>query len=131
MSLTDPIADMLTRIRNAGSASLKEVSMPGSRVKVAVAEVFKSEGYIKEYRLIEDGAKKTLTIELKFYKGKPVIEGIRRVSKPSCRSYCGSKDIPKVKNGLGTVVLSTPKGILSGETAVKEQTGGEILCYIW
>ena len=119
MSMQDPIADMLTRIRNAGSASLKEVSMPGSRVKVAVAEVFKSEGYIKEYRLSEDGVKKTLTIELKFYKGKPVIEGIRRVSKPSCRSYCGSKDIPKVKNGLGTVVLSTPKGILSGETAVK------------
>jgi small subunit ribosomal protein S8 len=129
--MQDPIADMLTRIRNAGSASLKEVSMPGSRVKVAVAEVFKNEGYIKDYSLSEDGVKKTLSIELKFYKGKPVIEGIRRISKPSCRSYCGSKDIPKVKNGLGTVVLSTPKGILSGETAVKEQTGGEILCYIW
>lgn len=131
MSMQDPIADMLTRIRNAGHASLKEVTVPSSKIKAAIAEVFKSEGYIREYRLEGDGVRQNLNIELKYFKGKPVIEGIRRVSKPSCRSYCGSKEIPRVKNGLGTVVLSTPKGILSGTEAAKSQVGGEILCYIW
>jgi small subunit ribosomal protein S8 len=129
--MQDPIADMLTRIRNAGQATLPQVVIPGSKMKIALAEVFKNEGYIRSFKVEADGVKQSLVIELKYYKDKPVIEGLRRISKPSCRSYCGSKDIPKVKNGLGTVVLSTPKGIVSGEEAVKQQLGGEILCYIW
>ncbi len=131
MSMQDPVADMLTRIRNASQAALSEVEIPGSKLKIALAEVFKNEGYIKNFQVKADGVKQSLVVELKYYKNKPVIEGLRRISKPSCRSYCGSKDIPKVKNGLGTVVLSTPKGIICGEDAAKQQIGGEILCYIW
>jgi small subunit ribosomal protein S8 len=131
MSLQDPISDMLTRIRNAGTASLKKVEMPGSKMKIAIAEVLKKEGYILDYAVAEDGPKKTLTIDMKFFDKKPVIEGIERASKPSCRAYCNSNDIPKVRNGLGTVILSTPKGVISGTTAAKENVGGEILCYVW
>ncbi len=131
MSMQDPIADMLTRIRNAGAAGLTQVVIPGSKEKIAIAGVFKSEGYIKDYSVVEDGPKKTLTVDLKYYNGKPVIEGIERVSKPSCRVYCGSKDIPRVRNGLGTVVLTTPNGIMSGREAAKTNVGGEVICYIW
>ena len=131
MSMQDPIADMLTRIRNAGAAGLKKVEMPGSNEKAAIAEVFKTEGYIQDYAVTADGPKKTLSISLKFYNGKPVIEGIERVSKPSRRMHCGSADIPRVRNGLGTVVLSINKGVMSGRKAVEEHVGGEILCYIW
>ena len=91
----------------------------------------KQEGYIADYAVSEDGVKKTLAIDLKYYKNKPVIEGVTRVSKPSCRTYCGATEIPKVRNGLGTVILSTPKGILSGREAALANVGGEILCYIW
>ncbi len=131
MSMQDPIADMLTRIRNAGAAGLTNTVMPGSNAKIAIAEVFKSEGYIKDYSVETDGPKKTLTIDLKYFNGKPVIEGIERVSKPSRRIHCGSSDIPRVRNGLGTVVLTTPLGIISGRKAAKENVGGEIICYIW
>ncbi len=131
MSMQDPIADMLTRVRNAGSAGLKQVSMPSSREKAAIAAVLKEEGYIKDFTVAEDGVKRQLVIELKYVDGKPVIEGIERVSKPSCRIHCGSREIPRVRNGLGTVVLTTPKGVMSGRRAAKENVGGEILCYVW
>lgn len=131
MSMQDPIADMLTRIRNAGSAGLKKVEMPSSREKEAIAKVLKEEGYISDYAVSEDGAKKVLSIVLKYANGKSVIEGIERVSKPSCRIHCGSREIPRVRNGLGTVILTTPSGVLSGRAAAKANVGGEILCYVW
>ncbi len=131
MSLQDPISDMLTRIRNAGAASLNKVVMPGSKMKTAIAEVLKQEGYIQDYSVATDGAKQTLTLKLKYFNNRPVIEGVKRISKPSCRSYCGSKEIPKVRNGLGTVILSSPKGVISDRQAVREKLGGEILCYVW
>ena len=131
MSLQDPISDMLTRIRNAGNANLDDVSMPGSKMKTAIAEVLKSEGYISDYSVAKDGPKETLTLKLKYYRNKFVIEGIKRVSKPSCRVYCGSSDIPKVRNGLGTAILSTPRGVISNRSAVENNVGGEILCFVW
>ncbi len=131
MSMQDPIADMLTRLRNAGAAGLKSVAMPSSKEKVAIAEVLKTEGYVTGYAVAGDVPKLELVIELKYVDGKSVIEGIKRVSKPSCRIYCGCKEIPRVRNGLGTVVLTTPKGIMSGRTATNENVGGEILCYVW
>ncbi len=130
MSMQDPIADMLTRIRNAGKAKLETVVMPSSKMKAAIADVLKSEGYIADYSVAGD-VKKELTITLKYYKEESVIEGITRVSKNSCRIYCGSEDIPRVRNGLGTVILSTPKGVISCRTAKAEQVGGEVLCYVW
>ncbi len=131
MSMQDPIADMLTRIRNAGMAGLPQTAMPSSREKAAIAAVLKEEGYVKDFAVTEDGVKRTLVVELKFTNGKSVIEGIERVSKPSCRVYCGSQEIPRVRNGLGTVVLTTPAGIMSGRKAKKENVGGEIICYVW
>ena len=131
MSMQDPLSDMLTRIRNAGMASLTEVKMPSSIMKKAVADVLREEGFIKAYNESGDGVKKELVVELKYYRKKPVIEGIRRISKPSCRIYCGSTEIPKVKNGLGIVVLSTPKGVISGKKAAEMNVGGEIICYVW
>ena len=131
MSMQDPIADMLTRIRNAGSAGLKKVEMPSSREKAAIAKVLKEEGYISDYAVSEAGAKRVLSVVLKYANGKSVIEGIERVSKPSCRIHCGSREIPRVRNGLGTVILTTPSGVLSGRAAAKANVGGEILCYVW
>ena len=131
MSMQDPIADMLTRVRNAGSAGLPKVAIPGSREKAAIAAVLKQEGYIKDFSVEEDGVKKTLQVELKYCNGKPVIEGLERVSKPSRRVYCGASSIPRVRNGLGTVILSTPNGILGGAQAAKENVGGEVLSYVW
>lgn len=131
MSMQDPLSDMLTRIRNAGMASLAEVKMPSSNMKKAVADVLKEEGFIKDYKENGNGAARELVIDLKYYHKKPVIEGIRRISKPSCRIYCGSTQIPKVKNGLGIVVLSTPSGVISGKKAAEMHVGGEIICYVW
>ncbi len=131
MSMQDPIADMLTRIRNATMAGLPSLELMGSKEKIAIANVFKSEGYISDVQVAEDGAKKTMTFILKTYKGKAVIDGITRVSKPSRRIHCGSKDIPRVRNGQGTVVISTPHGIISGNKAAELNVGGEIICYIW
>jgi len=129
--MQDPIADMLTRIRNAGAASLKEVSMPSSKMKAAIAEVMKEEGYIRDYRVDGEGVIQNLNVALKLYRGEPVIEGVKRISKPSCRVYCGSQEIPRVRNGLGTVILSTPQGIISDRKARKQNIGGEIICYVW
>ncbi len=131
MSMQDPIADMLTRVRNAGMATKKEVSIPMSKMKSAIAEVLKSEGYIADYRVEGEGIAKELILQLKYRSKRPVIENIERVSKPSCRIYCGSEDIPNVRNGLGIVVLSTPKGVISGRVAASEKVGGEILCKLW
>lgn len=131
MSMQDPIADMLTRIRNAGAAGLKVVAMPTSREKAAIAEVLKEEGYIGGYQITGEGVQRQLVIDLKYYEGKAVISGLERVSKPSCRRYCSSSDIPRVRNGLGTVVLTTSKGVMSGRRAAQERVGGEIICYVW
>ena len=131
MSMQDPIADMLTRVRNAGAAGLKKIEMPSSKEQAAIAAVLKEEGYISDFAVLEDGAKRILSVTLKYYQGAPVIEGIERVSKPSCRIHCTCKDIPKVRGGLGTVVLSTPHGILSGRKAKEANCGGEVLLYVW
>ena len=131
MSMQDPIADMLTRLRNAGAAGLKKIEMPSSKEKAAIAAVLKEEGYISDFAVLEDGAKRILSVTLKYYQGAPVIEGIQRISKPSCRIHCTCKDIPKVLGGLGTVVLSTPNGILSGRKAKEANVGGEVLLYVW
>jgi len=131
MSMQDPISDMLTRLRNGSSSSQKLVAMPSSKMKVAIAKVLQDEGYINGFS-IEGEAQKTLKIEMKYQQGHgPVIEGLERVSKPSCRLYCGSREIPKVKDGLGIAILSTPRGILSGREAALQNVGGEIICYVW
>lgn len=130
MSMQDPISDMLTRLRNGGMSMQKEVSMPASKMKSAIAKVLLDEGYIAGYR-VEGDVKKTLTIEMKYHMRRPVIEGLERVSKPSCRLYCSCKEIPRVKDGLGIAILSSPKGILSGKDAQKQNVGGEVLCYVW
>ena len=130
MSMQDPISDMLTRLRNGYMSKQKEVAIPSSKLKVAIAKVLEQEGYIKGFR-VNGEVKKTLVVEMKYFNRRSVVEGIERVSKPSCRHYCGCKDIPKVKDGLGLAILSTPKGILSGRDAEKQNVGGEILCYVW
>jgi small subunit ribosomal protein S8 len=129
--MQDPIADMLTRIRNAGAAGLDNVAIPLSKEKEAIANVLKEEGYVRSVAVVGEGVKRQIVIELKYVDGKSVIEGIERVSKCSCRVHCGAREIPRVRNGLGIVVLSTPKGIISGRTAAKENVGGEILCRVW
>ena len=132
MNMTDPIADMLTRIRNGMQAKMETVDVvPVSKVKVELARILKEEGYISDFAVLEDGAKRILSVTVKYYQGAPVIEGIQRVSKPSCRIHCTCKDIPKVLGGLGTVVLSTPNGILSGRKAKEANVGGEVLLYVW
>ena len=131
MSMQDPIADMLTRIRNAGAAGLKKVAIPASREKTAIADVLKEEGYITGYEISGEGVARQLVVDLKYFDGKAVICGLERVSKPSCRRYCSSSDIPRVRNGLGTVILTTSKGVMSGRRASQEHVGGEIICYVW
>jgi small subunit ribosomal protein S8 len=129
--MQDPISDMLTRIRNAGNAGLKTVAVPLSKEKQAIAGVLQEEGYIGNVEVIGEGVARELSITLKYFEGKAVIGGLERVSKPSCRVHCGCADIPRVRNGQGTVILSTPKGILSGRRAKSENVGGEIICYVW
>ena len=129
--MQDNISDMISCIKNAGIASIKEISIPNSKMKASVAAVLKEEGYISDYSIEGSGVVKKLLIKLKYYNKKPVIDGIKRVSKPSCRIYCASTEIPKIRNGLGTVILSTPSGIISGKKAAAQNVGGEILCYVW
>lgn len=132
MSQTDPIADLLTRIRNAVSARKKELSLPSSRMKVEIAKILKEEGYIRNFKVIDDDKQGMLNITLKYAEDRRnVILGLRRISKPGCRIYCGAGEIPKVQGGLGVAVLSTPRGIVSGRRAEELGTGGEVLCYIW
>jgi len=130
MSMTDPIADMLTRIRNGQSSRKVSVSMPSSTQKVAVARVLKDEGYITDYSTVTEGTKTTLTVELKYFEGTPVIERIRRVSKPGLRIYRGKDDLPKVLGGLGVAIVSTSDGVMSDREARAKGIGGEVLCIV-
>ena len=130
MSMSDPIADMLTRIRNAQSVNKTAVAMPSSKLKVAIARVLKDEGYIESYAVAEDAGKATLSIELKYYAGRPVIERIERVSRPGLRVYKGKSEIPTVLNGLGVTIVSTPKGVMTDRKARATGVGGEVLCYV-
>jgi small subunit ribosomal protein S8 len=130
MSNQDPIADMLSRIKNAQARMRREVSMPSSRLKVAVVEVLKQEGYVSGFRVEEDGSRRKLTIELKYFEGKPVIDRLERVSGPGLRRYRAKNKLPTVLNGLGTAIISTPKGVLTDRSAREQGVGGEILCIV-
>jgi len=128
--MTDPIADMLTRIRNALSAGKLDVSMPYSKQKNAIAQVLKDEGFIADFAKAEADAKPVLNIDLKYYQGKPVIENIKRISRPGLRIYKGKNELPKVMGGLGVAIISTSKGLMSDRAARKSGFGGEILCTV-
>ncbi|HFB65594.1 MAG TPA: 30S ribosomal protein S8 [Aeromonadales bacterium] len=129
MSMQDPVADMLTRIRNGQSAQKVQVEMPSSKLKKALAEILVKEGYIKGYSVTDD-VKAVLTVELKYFEGKPVIDMIKRVSKPSLRIYRKANDLPKVMGGLGVAIVSTSKGLMSDRAARASGQGGEVLCYV-
>ena len=132
MVLTDPIADMLTRIRNANMAEKKVVRMPHSRMKSEVARILKAEGFIKDYTVENDGGKSMLNVFLKYtIEREPVIQGLRRISKPSCRKYVNATEVPRVLGGIGLAILSTSSGVLSDNEAREKNVGGEVLCYIW
>jgi len=130
MSMSDPIADMLTRIRNAQMVEKAIVSMPSSKLKVAIAQVLKDEGYIDGFRVVSDSGKNELEIGLKYYAGRPVIERIERVSRPGLRVYKGRDAIPQVMNGLGVAIVPTPKGVMTDRKARQTGVGGEVLCYV-
>ena len=130
MSMSDPIADMLTRIRNAQSVEKAVVTMPSSKLKVAIAQVLKDEGYIDSFSVRTEGAKSELDIALKYYAGRPVIERIERVSRPGLRIYKGRNEIPQVMNGLGVAIVTTPKGVMTDRKARANGVGGEVLCYV-
>jgi small subunit ribosomal protein S8 len=130
MSMSDPIADMLTRIRNAQMVDKAVVTMPASKLKTAIAQVLKDEGYIDGFQVKEEGGKKELEIALKYYAGRPVIERIERVSRPGLRVYRGAKSIPQVMNGLGVAIVTTPKGVMTDRKARAAGVGGEVLCVI-
>jgi small subunit ribosomal protein S8 len=130
MSMHDPISDMLTRIRNAQRADKASVSMPSSKLKVAIAQVLKDEGYVEEFAVRAEDNKPVLDIQLKYYAGRPVIERIERVSRPGLRIYKGSNDIPRVMNGLGVAIVSTSKGVMTDRKARAAGVGGELLCIV-
>jgi len=130
MSMQDPLADMFARIRNAQLAHLLSTSMPSSKMKVSVADVLKSEGYIESYS-VENGPKPTLTINLKYHQGRPVIDTIKRVSRPGLRNYKGKDHLPNVANSLGVAIVSTSKGVMTDRAARKENIGGEVLCTVF
>ncbi len=130
MSMSDPIADMLTRIRNAQTVGHAEVSMPSSKVKVAIAQVLKDEGYIDEFQVRDEESKKQLRIGLKYYAGRPVIERLERVSAPGLRVYKGRDDMPRVMNGLGVAIVSTSRGVMTDRKARASGIGGEVLCIV-
>jgi small subunit ribosomal protein S8 len=130
MSMSDPIADMLIRIRNAQMVGHVETVMPASRLKTAIAKVLKDEGYIEDFALRENGIRKELAIGLKYYAGRPVIERLERVSKPGLRVYKGRDDIPRVMNGLGVAILSTSRGVMTDRKARADGVGGEVLCIV-
>jgi len=130
MSMSDPIADMLTRIRNAQMVGHTEVSMPASRLKASIAQVLKDEGYIENFGSRDQEGKAQLVIELKYYAGRPVIERLERVSKPGLRVYKGRHDVPRVMNGLGVAILSTSRGVMTDRRARADGVGGEVLCIV-
>lgn len=133
MTTSDPIADMLTRIRNANTAKHDTVDVPASKMKLAIANILLDEGYIAKYDLVEDGAFKTIHITLKYGadKNEKVISGLKRISKPGLRVYANTEDIPKVLGGLGTAIISTNKGVVTDKEARKLGVGGEVLCFVW
>jgi small subunit ribosomal protein S8 len=130
MSMSDPIADMLTRIRNAQSVAKAAVTMPSSKLKVAIAQVLKDEGYIDGFAVKSEGGKAELEVALKYYAGRPVIERIERVSRPGLRIYKGRDAIPQVMNGLGVAIVTTPRGVMTDRKARQTGVGGEVLCYV-
>ena len=130
MSMTDPIADMLVRIKNAAAVGKPTVKMPSSRTKVAIANVLKDEGFIGDFRTTRDGAKAELEVELKYFEGKPVIETLKRVSRSGLRQYRGKDELPKVLGGLGVAIVSTSKGIMTDAAARQAGVGGEVLCFV-
>lgn len=130
--MTDPIADMLTRIRNASKAKMEKVDIPLSKLKVEIARILKDEGFVKNVKLVKDRRQGIIRIYLKYTDEElPVIQGLKRMSKPGRRMYAGSSEIPSVMNGLGTVIVSTPKGVQTGKQARKNNVGGEVLCQVW
>ena len=134
MNVSDPIADMLTRIRNANSARHDAVNIPASRTKVAIAQVLKNEGFIKSFSVAteEGNVQPTLKLELSYGgRRQPILSGLKRVSKPGLRVYVQRREIPRVYGGLGVAILSTPKGIMTGHEARRQEVGGEVLCYVW
>jgi small subunit ribosomal protein S8 len=132
MNVTDPIADMLTRIRNASLARHRELTLPSSRIKRDIARILVEEGFIESYATSQDGVVELLTIQLKYVEGKtPVVSGLKRISKPGLRVYARKTEIPRVLGGLGTAILSTSHGIMTGQSARKLNLGGEVLCYVW
>ena len=133
MAMTDPIADMLTRIRNANTAKHDTVDVPASKIKLAIAEILVKEGYIKKYDVIEDGTFKTIKITLKYGadKSEKIITGLKRISKPGLRVYAGKDELPRVLGGLGIAIISTNKGIVTDKEARKLQVGGEVLAFVW
>jgi small subunit ribosomal protein S8 len=132
MTMTDPIADMLTRIRNAIIASYDTVEIPSSKIKIDIAKILKFEGYIRNYKLVQDATQGSIVIYLKYNDDKsPVIKGLRRISKPSCRVYARSKKVPKTLNNLGITVVSTSRGVMSDREARKAGVGGEVVCSVW
>ena len=132
MQITDPIADMLTRIRNAGSARHETVDIPNSKMKKAIAEILLEEGYIKSFQLIDDGTQRIIRVTLKYLPGKEkAIQGLRRVSKPGLRVYAGAEELPQVLRGLGIAIISTSKGIMTDKKARAQHVGGEVLAFVW
>ena len=132
MNITDPIADLLTRIRNASQARHATVDVPASNMKKAIAQILVEEGYVKSYTVAEDNKQGVITITLKYTEtGAPVITGLRRISKPGLRIYTSCEDMPKVMKGIGTAIVSTPKGVMTDKQARKENVGGEVLAFVW
>ncbi|HAR46708.1 MAG: 30S ribosomal protein S8 [Nitrospirae bacterium GWC2_57_13] len=130
--MTDPIADMLTRIRNASKTRLEKVDIPSSKLKIEIAKILKDEGYVKNVKLVKDRRQGLVRIYLKYQDDEvSAIQGLKRISKPSSRVYVGTDAVPRVLNGLGIAILSTPKGIITGARAQKEKVGGEVLCHVW
>ena len=130
MSMSDPIADLLTRIRNAQMVAKPAVAVPSSKVKIAIAQVLKDEGYIDSFEVKTEGGKSELQITLKYYAGRPVIERIERISRPGLRVYKGRDDIPQVQNGMGVAIVTTPQGVMTDRKARATGIGGEVLCYV-
>ncbi len=132
MSQTDPIADMLTRVRNAARVKKKDVTIPASKLKVEIAKILKEEGYIRNFKAIDDNKQGILSIALKYTDdGQSVISGLRRISRPGCRLFCTRESVPKVLDGLGIAIVSTSKGIMTGRQCEELGVGGEVLCFVW
>ncbi|MEX0786254.1 MAG: 30S ribosomal protein S8 [Dehalococcoidia bacterium] len=132
MTMTDPIADMLTRLRNAVAVRHDYVNIPASKIKLAIAKVLKDEGFIRDYETFEEGPRRFVRVHLNYTENRePLLNGLKRISRPGLRVYVQKREIPRVFNGLGIAILSTPKGIMAGQQAWRQQTGGEVLCYVW